>query len=82
MDFSAPYTEPMMVPLPPNMTPLGMIALRIISPNEITRYFRSGVACDFMPYGARAMIRSIDGMTIGDPTVLNYVFAFYGVDNA
>jgi hypothetical protein len=75
----APYTEPLFVPLPPNFNPVAVIAARIIDTDNITRYFRTGVGCDFIPYGARAMIRSIDGMTIGDPTVLTYTFIFYGV---
>lgn len=76
--YEAPYTEPMYIPLPPNFTPYAVIAARIIAPDDITRYFRSGVGCDAIPYGARMLLRSIDGMTIGDPTVLRYTFVYYG----
>jgi len=81
-EFEAPYTEPMLIPLPPNFTPAAVIAGRIIAPSDITRYFRSGVGCDAVPYGARMLLRSIDGMTIGDPTVLRYTFIYYGIANA
>lgn len=76
--YEAPYTEPMYIPLPPNFTPYAVIAARIIAPDDITRYFRSGVGCDAIPFGARMLLRSIDGMTIGDPTVLRYTFVYYG----
>lgn len=76
--FEAPYTEPMFIPLPPNFNPAAVIAARIIAPDDITRYFRSGVGCDAIPYGNRILLRSIDGMTIGDPTVLHYTFVYYG----
>jgi hypothetical protein len=76
--YEAPYTEPMFIPLPPNFTPAAVIAARIIAPTDITRYFRSGVGCDAIPYGNRMLLRSIDGMTIGDPTVLHYTFIYYG----
>ena len=79
--FEAPYTEPMFIPLPPNFNPAAVIAARIIDPTNITRYFRSGVGCDAIPYGNRILLRSIDGMTIGDPTVLQYTFVYYGVQN-
>lgn len=80
--FRAPYTEPMFIPLPPNFLCEAVIAARIVDPNDPIRYFRSGVACDFIPYGARLLVRSIDGMTVApqpDPAVLTYTFIYYGV---
>lgn len=80
--YEGPYVEPMFIPLPPNFTAEAVIAARIVAPSDPLRYFRSGVACDFIPYGNRLLLRSIDGMTVAptpDPTILQYTFIYYGV---
>ncbi len=80
LDWLAPYTEPMDIPLPPRFLPVGVIALRIQDPDDTSRYFRSGVGCDWQTSATpnTLTLRSIDGMRIGDPTPLHYVFVYYG----
>lgn len=78
--WGAPYTEPMSILRPAGFRIAAIMAARIISPSEPARYFRSGVGCDFEDLGepARISIRSVDGMTIGDPTVLQWTFVYFG----
>ena len=74
------YTEPMEIPRPANMVVEAVIAARIYAPSDPSRYFRNGVACDFQISNTpnNLTIRSIDGMTIGDPTVLLFTFFYFG----
>lgn len=80
LDWLAAYTEPMDIPLPPRFLPVAVIAARITAPDDSTRYFRSGVGCDWMTSSTpnTLTLRSIDGMRVGDPTLLHYVFIYYG----
>lgn len=80
LDWLAAYTEPMDIPLPPRFLPVAVIAARITAPDDTERYFRSGVGCDFQTSSTpnTLTLRSIDGMRIGDPTLLHYVFIYYG----
>lgn len=80
LDWLAPYTEPMDIPLPPRFLPIAVVAARITAPSDTERYFRSGVGCDWQPSSAPGVLtlRSIDGMRIGDPTPLHYIFLYYG----
>lgn len=80
LDWLAPYTEPMDIPLPPRFLPIAVIAARITAPSDTTRYFRSGVGCDWQTSSTpnTLTLRSIDGMRIGDSTPLHYVFIYYG----
>lgn len=80
LDWLAPYTEPMEIPLPPRFLPIAVIAARIIAPDDTERYFRSGVGCDWQTSSTpnTLTLRSIDGMRIGDPTPLHYTFIYYG----
>lgn len=78
--FTAAYTEPMDIPLPTDFRPITVIAGLISDPNDQNRYFRSGVACDwkFSSNANKLTLRSIDGMTIGDPTIIQYTFIYFG----
>jgi hypothetical protein len=78
--WGAAYTEPMEILRPAGLRIAAIEAARIVSPHEPDRYFRNGVACDWVDDGAptRITIRSIDGMVIGDPTVLQYTFVYFG----
>jgi hypothetical protein len=82
LDWLAPYTEPMDIPLPPRFLPVAVIAARITDPSNTERYFRSGVSCDWQTSSTpnTLTLRSIDGMTVNplDPTPLHYVFIYYG----
>lgn len=82
MDVDAPYTEPMPLVNPNGFRTVAIIAGRIRDLANPTRYFRSGVGCDWYANGNNNIVlRSIDGMTIGDPTVLRFTFILYGVAN-
>lgn len=78
--FTAAYTEPMEIPLPPKFRPITVIAGLISDPGDQDRYFRSGVSCDwkFSTDPNHLTLRSIDGMTIGDPTIIQYTFIYFG----
>jgi len=87
LDWHAPYTEPMNIPLPRGFRPVSIIASRIWAFSDPARFFRSGVACDFhaSTLPNTIVLRSIDGMTVApepDPTVLTYTFIYFGVQHA
>ena len=82
--YSAAYTEPMEIPIPTKFRPITIIAGRIDDPSNPDRFFRSGVACDWKPGSNpnKVTLRSIDGMTIGDPTIIQYTFIYFGYGTA
>jgi hypothetical protein len=74
-----PYTEPMEIPAIDNFSIAAINCARVVVTQAPTEYLRSGTHVDFDFNGNSVLVRSIDGMTPGDPRVLTFTFVYFGV---
>lgn len=73
-----PYTEPMSIPLP-NLSVAAISCARVVVTQAPNEFLLSGAAVDWQSGNGDITVRSIDGLTPGDPRILTFTFIYFGV---
>ncbi|HET8938193.1 MAG TPA: hypothetical protein VFN67_32340 [Polyangiales bacterium] len=74
-----PYTEPMEIPGIENMSIAAVSCARVVVTQSPDEYLRSGSHVDWRQNSDVVTVRSIDGLTPGDPRILTFTFVYFGV---